>query len=276
VKFSEGASEKFLANNCFIEKAQFRSFIGAVNYLSANTRPDLTWVVSYLSRNLEAPSECDLLVASRVLMYIAGTSGQTLDFRKGQGPAAGKLVGFSDASWVAPLSQAGSCIFAGESLIFWRSYRIKSVCLSSCEAEFVACSDLGRELVYVANFQREISAKIVESEEKKKRFEGADRRIFWNHPEKRLLCDNQGAIFAAHNSEQKRLKHIDIRYFWLRQQVQSRALTLRYVPTAQQVADCLTKAPANAEQLERFKGWLFHFSPGDWAFGTRDRDPGAK
>ena len=94
-----------------------------------------------------------------------------------------------------------------ESLIFWGSYRIKSVCLSSCEAEFVACSDLGRELAYVASFQREISAKIVEPGEKKRRFENADRQIFWNHPEKRLLCDNKGAIFAAHNSEQKRQAH---------------------------------------------------------------------
>ena len=45
VKFSEGVSDKFAANDCFIEKDQRRSFIGAVNYLSANTRPDLAWAV---------------------------------------------------------------------------------------------------------------------------------------------------------------------------------------------------------------------------------------
>ena len=37
------------------------------------------------------------------------------------------------------------------------------------------------------------------------------------------------------------MKHLDLRYYWLRHTVESGAILLRYVPTADMPADCLTK-----------------------------------
>ena len=58
-----------------------------------------------------------------------------------------------------------------------------------------------------------------------------------------LLEDNQSAMRSALNLESSsRTRHIDIRHHLIRQHVQSGDIRLQYVQTAQQAADCLTKA----------------------------------
>jgi len=39
-----------------------------------------------------------------------------------------------------------------------------------------------------------------------------------------------------------RLKHVDVRQHWLRQEVQAKRLSIEYLPTAEMPADGLTKA----------------------------------
>jgi hypothetical protein len=63
-----------------------------------------------------------------------------------------------------------------------------------------------------------------------------------------LLMDNQLAIQVAHNPEHHRcMKHLDLRYFWLRNKVVKGHLALRYIPTAEMAADILTKALARVK-----------------------------
>ena len=55
--------------------------------------------------------------------------------------------------------------------------------------------------------------------------------------------DNQSALTVAKNPEHHgRMKHLDMRYFWLRRAVSKGILTPVYVATEEQAADVLTKA----------------------------------
>jgi hypothetical protein len=57
-----------------------------------------------------------------------------------------------------------------------------------------------------------------------------------------MHCDNQGAITLAGNpGVHQRSKHIDVRYHFIRDEVEKGALVLEYIPTAAQIADVLTK-----------------------------------
>ena len=38
------------------------------------------------------------------------------------------------------------------------------------------------------------------------------------------------------------MKHLDLRFYWLRGTVHSGVITLRYVPTGEMIADIMTKA----------------------------------
>lgn len=71
-----------------------------------------------------------------------------------------------------------------------------------------------------------------------------------------INVDNQGAINLAKNPvNHQRSKHIDIKYHFIRSEVQSGNVKLQYIPTDNNVADIFTK-PATKVKLERFKNFL--------------------
>jgi hypothetical protein len=54
--------------------------------------------------------------------------------------------------------------------------------------------------------------------------------------------DNQGAIFIEKNASNKqRIKHIDIRHHFIREQVERGRIIIQYCPTEMMLADILTK-----------------------------------
>ena len=57
-----------------------------------------------------------------------------------------------------------------------------------------------------------------------------------------ILCDNQSCIKMTENPVfHDRSKHIEIRYFYIRDMMQKGAIKLQYVSIDEQVADVLTK-----------------------------------
>lgn len=57
-----------------------------------------------------------------------------------------------------------------------------------------------------------------------------------------LFEDNQSTIHLARNKENgKRTKHIDIKYHFIRDQIEQENIELKYVSTQEQVADIFTK-----------------------------------
>ena len=71
-----------------------------------------------------------------------------------------------------------------------------------------------------------------------------------------LLFDNQSCIKMAENPVfHDELKHIEIRYFYIRDMVQKGAIKLQYVGTDEQVADILTK-PLSRMKFEYFRDKL--------------------
>jgi len=71
-----------------------------------------------------------------------------------------------------------------------------------------------------------------------------------------LFVDNQSAIKLAHNPEfHQRSKHIDVRYHWIREQVENKELEVVYVPSAEQLADINTK-PLYKEKFQDLRDKL--------------------
>lgn len=72
-----------------------------------------------------------------------------------------------------------------------------------------------------------------------------------------IFEDNQGAIALSKNvANHQRSKHIDIRYHFIRTQLNNGTIVLKYCRTAEMVADVMTKPPTKAK-LEKFKTFLF-------------------
>ena len=71
-----------------------------------------------------------------------------------------------------------------------------------------------------------------------------------------ILCDNQSCIKMSENPVfHDRSKHIEIRYFYIRDMIQKGAIKLQYVSIDEQVADMLTK-PLSRVKFEYFQDKL--------------------
>ncbi|MBW0501382.1 hypothetical protein O181_041097 [Austropuccinia psidii MF-1] len=53
----------------------YRSIIGALNYISTNTRPNITFVISHLSQLVEHPSFNHWIASLKVLCYLHNIKG---------------------------------------------------------------------------------------------------------------------------------------------------------------------------------------------------------
>ena len=71
-----------------------------------------------------------------------------------------------------------------------------------------------------------------------------------------ILCDNNAAITLSEDPLlHARVKHINIKYHFLREHVQSGDLTLTYVNIKDNVADIFTK-PLDMHQFQHLRGFL--------------------
>ena len=72
-----------------------------------------------------------------------------------------------------------------------------------------------------------------------------------------LLGDNQATIFTANNPEtSQRSKHLEIRWFRIRDYVKDNLLRVRHIPTGGNVADFFTKSLQGPDSFERFRANL--------------------
>ena len=207
----------------FAHPSLYRSTIGALQYLT-NTRPDIAYAVNKLSQLLQAPTNAHWAACKRILRYIKGTLQYGLSFH----PASLlQLEGFSDADWGTNLddrkSISGLCIFLGGNLISWCSKKQTAVARSSTEAEYRALTSTATEVIWIQQLLSEVGVRLHTSPP-----------VLW--------CDNMSAQALASNPVyHARTKHFELYLHFLRDLVTSRKLEVRYVSTAHQPADLLTK-----------------------------------
>ena len=72
-----------------------------------------------------------------------------------------------------------------------------------------------------------------------------------------LHLDNQSALAVTKNPEHHgRMKHLDLRYYWLRDAVKAGLIDVRYISTKGRPADSMTKALSRGvvEEMRRMLG----------------------
>ena len=213
----------------------YREVVGSLIYLVSCTRPDLANAVSQLSQCVSHPLREHMMVAKHVLRYLRGTSklGITYCSRAIQANDA-ELVGYADASYgTVPHSRrpiTGYVFMVGNGAASWQTKVQPTVALSTAEAEYIAACAAAQE----AKFLRSILLDFGVAQ-----------------PPTVIHEDNQPAINIAENRlTSQRTKHIDIKYHFIREAIVDGIIKLQYIPTAEQLADILTKilpAPQTAK-----------------------------
>ncbi|GKV10025.1 hypothetical protein SLEP1_g21450 [Rubroshorea leprosula] len=158
----------------YMKNVPYASAVGSLMYAMVCTRPDIAHAVGVVSRFLSNPGKQHWVAIKWIFKYLRGTSHMFLCY----GEHESLLNGYSDADFGGDLdsrkSTSGYLMLYAGGAISWKSKLQKSVSLSTTEAECIALSEAGKEIVWMKTFFEELGLKQ----------EGFV-----------LFCDNQSAIY---------------------------------------------------------------------------------
>ena len=159
----------------------------------------------------------------RVISYLGSTKDLWLTFG---GQKKTVIEGYCDADWASQKHQhsiSGFSFHYGMGAVSWSSKKQNVVLLLSTEAEYIAQIHAAKEAIWLRSFMSEMRG-------------GKQMPLT-------ISCDNQGTIaLAKDNKFHSRTKHIDLHYHFIHEAIEDRKISVKYVPTGDNVSDIFTKA----------------------------------
>ncbi|GJF00736.1 polyprotein [Phanerochaete sordida] len=228
------------AERTAMQSLPYINAVGSLMFLATCTRPDIAYTVSVLARFNSNPGQAHWQAVKHLFRYLKGTQDLQLTYC----PAATKelFVTYSDSDYAGDsdtLRSTGAyVVMMGTGAVDWSSKLQGMVTHSTTEAEYVAANQAGRDIMWMRNLLEEFGYNLSESPST-------------------LFMDNNSAIAVAKNPEHfGRLKHIQLRLYWLRDVVEQGLINPQYVQTDWMLADVLTKAlpPVKVTALRRLLG----------------------
>jgi transposase InsO family protein len=221
-----------------MDKIPYLSAVGTLQYLATSTRPDISFAVGVLARFNCNPGIQHWSAVKHLFRYLKGT----LDYKLVYGPTDSSelFITYTDADHGGNLdngrSTGGYAIVIGGGAVSWSSRLQPIVALSTTEAEYVAATEAGKELIWMRNLLNEFG--------------------YTHTSASHLLIDNNSAVTVSKNPEHHgRMKHLDLRFFWLRDNVEAGLITPIHIPTTLQAADIFTK-PLKRQKIDVCLGLL--------------------
>jgi hypothetical protein len=236
----------------------YQRLVGGLNWLSLNTRPEITVLVSLLSSHLHNASAGHLDAAKYVLSWLGGTRNHGIRFTQG-GKFAEGLISWADrdAEFDTSLSQnwtdanwgpqdashpnparpqtivkeevrsiLGHCVTRMNGPIAWGCMREKRTSRSSCEAEIKSMDEGCKTLENLHLLMEDLGLPDVTTRPN-------------GQP---LYNDNKGAIEWSHGCNiSKKLRHLNIREMAVRDALEAKMVDIKHVPGHSNIADLMTK-----------------------------------
>jgi len=201
----------------------FHRLTAQLLYLSKRARPDLQTAVSFFTTRVTSPDQDDFKKLGRCIRYLRRTAHYPLTL---EASSLSYINWWVDASYgVHPdlRSHTGGTMMVGKGSVYSSSIRQKINTRSSTEAELVGVNDMMGLILWTRNF---IEAQGYEVHENT------------------VYQDNESAILLEKNgrrSSSKRTRHLEVRYFFVTDNVKRKRISISYCPTGDMVADFFTK-----------------------------------
>ena len=204
-------------------KERFHSVVAKLLYIMKRARPDLETAVAFLCTRVSSCGLSDWKKLRRLLQYAKNTSS---DERVIGASSINDIYMFVDASYAVYNNMrgvTGGCMSMGRGFFHARSSKQKINTKRSTETELVGVSEYVPFNIWAVNFLHE---------------QGYDMN------KNILYQDNQGAMLTEKNGRNSctgNSRHINIRYFFVKDRIDKNELSVEYCPTELMVADYFTK-----------------------------------
>jgi hypothetical protein len=211
-------------------------------HVAQRARPDIRTAVSFLCTRLKSPDEDDYKKLYRVIRYLWETYDLVLRLKAN---GDGKIEWWVDASFaVHPdmKGHTGGVLSMGQGAIYCTSNKQKLVSRSSTESEVVGVHDVLPQILWTRHFLRDQGVPV-------------DDVV--------LYQDNTSSMHLEKNgrsSSSKRTRHMNIRYFYITDQVSGKKLRIEHCPTGNMIADYFTK-PLQGTLFKRMRDAIMFVDP---------------
>ena len=204
----------------------YRSGVGTLLYLTKHSRPDISNPVRELSKTMDAPAPAHLKEMYKLIRFVLETQDHGLKFKLMKSIRKWVLKALSDSDFASDketrISVFGYVIYFCGIPIAWRSKGMKSVVLSTTEAEYMALSEVVKELKFTVQLLQTMNITV-------------ELPIT-------VYVDNVGAIWLSSNRNTgDRTKHIDIRTAFVKEYQEDGKIIIKFVKSEENDADIFTK-----------------------------------
>lgn len=207
---------------------EFHSAVAKLLYLALRVRPDILLTVSHLTTRVQTSTVQDYEKLQRLLNYLNHTKELNLTLKPDE---SFTLMASIDAAYGVHndgKSHTGAMMTLGKGCISAKSSKQKIVSKSSSEAELIAVSDYISNVIHAKDLLQEIGYDVGPAI---------------------LKQDNKSTIKLIERGRpaSERTRHIAIRFFFIKDRVDNKEISIHYCPTDDITADVLTKPLVGAK-----------------------------
>ena len=227
-----------------VQQQKFKSIVPKLIWITKRGRPDIELATAFLCTRVSKCNSLDWKKLRRLLHFLYCTINDVRILSIENMDTIFTSFTFVDVAYAVHhdmRSHTGGGLSLGRGLIHAKSAKQKLNTKSSTESEVVGASDYLPYLIWMQNFMAAQGFKF-------------KRNIFYQ--------DNQSAMRLERNGRQscgQKSRHIDVRYFFIKDRIKSGDIDLQYCPTEVMLADFFTK-PLQGKQFKLLRsavmGWI--------------------
>ena len=214
-------------------KEQYHHTVAQGLYVAKRARQDLLQTIAVLSTRVRQPTEGDWEKLVRLMKYINGTKRKVFRFSVDDLRILKWYVDVAFAVHPDFKSHTGMVMTMGQGALQSMSRKQKLNTRSSTEAELVGADDVVSQMLWTQLFLEEQGYLI-------------EKNILYQDNKSTILLETNGRKSAG-----KRSRALNVRYFFIADQVEKGKLIVEYCPTDEMVGDYMTK-PLQGRKFEEF------------------------
>jgi hypothetical protein len=219
----------------------FHTITAQLLFLTMRSRPDILTAVAFLTTRVSCPDVDDRYKLRRVVQYLRGTRELYLTLEPDDLHVYKWWIDASFAVHPNMRSHTGATMSNGKGCIVSMSSKQKLNTRSSTEAELVGVDDCMAKILWTKNFMESQGYKVHTT----------------------AYQDNESAILLEKNgkaSSSKRTRHINIRYFFITDNIHKGNIHVEYCPTREMLGDFFTK-PLQGYLFKKLRSLIMNLPP---------------